>query len=208
MTEPSLIWEMASFLTEDWNLFLANSMPVRDANQFFLPISRSGPIFGNRGVSGIDGNMATACGLSQGNGKPTLAIVGDLTFLHDLNSLAMIAKSPTPIIVCVVNNGGGGIFSFLPISKRKEAFEEFIATTHQTRFEAAAKLFNLPYSHPQTPAELSDLLFQQGKNPHSCIIEMTTDRNENVRIHEQIITAIGTCLSSANSPSEIPVTLH
>lgn len=207
-TEPGIIWEIASFLSEDWNLFLANSMPIRDANQFFLPISRSGPIFGNRGVSGIDGNIATACGIAQGNEKPTLALIGDLTLLHDLNSLALLAKSKHPIIICVVNNSGGGIFSFLPVAKRKEFFEEFIATSHEIHFESAAKLFNIPYFHPQTPSQLNDLLSQQGKNPHSCIIEITTDRADNVRVHEQIITAIGTCLNSAHSPAEIPATLH
>ena len=208
LTEPNLIWEIASFLSEDWNLFLANSMPVRDANQFFLPSSRSGPIFGNRGVSGIDGNIATACGLAQGNGKATLAVIGDLTFLHDLNSLVLLNKSEQPVVICVVNNGGGGIFSFLPVSKRKEAFEEFIVASHGLSFEAAGKLFDLPYFHPKTSAEFRKLLHAQEKNPHSCIIEITTDRIENVRIHEQIIKAIGTCLSSANSPLEIPATLH
>lgn len=208
LTEPGLIWEIASFLSENWNLFLANSMPIRDANQFFLPISRCGQIYGNRGVSGIDGNLATACGLSYGNGKPTLAVVGDLTFLHDLSSLALLAKSPHPVVVCIVNNGGGGIFSFLPVSERKEAFEEFIAASHKINFEAAGKLFDLPYFHPQTPAELGDLLFQQEKNPRSCLIEITTDRTENFRVHEQIIKAISSCLNSADSSEAIPVNLH
>ena len=208
LTEPGLVWEIASFLSEDWNLFLANSMPVRDANQFFLPISRCGPIFGNRGVSGIDGNLATACGLSRGNGKPTLALIGDLTFLHDINSLALIAKSPFPIVICIVNNGGGGIFSFLPVSQRKEAFEEFIAASHEINFEAAGKLFDLPYFRPQTPAEFGALLFDQEKNPHTCLIEITTDRTENLRVHEQIIKAINTCLNSADSAGAIPANLH
>lgn len=208
LTEPRLIREIGSFLSKDWNLFLANSMPIRDANQFFFPVSHTGPIFGNRGVSGIDGNLATACGLAQGNGKATLAVVGDLTFLHDLSSLAMVAKSPQPIVICIVNNDGGGIFSFLPISKRKEAFEEFIAAPHGIHFEAAASLFKIPYFHPKTAAELNQLLLHQGKNPHTCLIEITTDRTENVCVHEQIITEIGTCLNYTNSPSEIPVTLH
>ena len=208
LTEPGLIWKIGSFLNKDWNLFLANSMPIRDANQFFIPAAQCGAIFGNRGVSGIDGNIATVCGLAQGNKQPTLAVVGDLTFLHDLNSLALLKKSSVPIVLCVVNNDGGGIFSFLPISNRKEAFEEFIATPHGISFEAAAKLFDIPYFHPQNASELDALFFHQGKNPHSCIIEITTDRSQNVKVHEQIITAIGTCLNSADSPSEIPVTLH
>ncbi len=208
LTEPGLIWEIASFLSPTWNLFLANSMPIRDADHFFLPVSSIAQIFGNRGVSGIDGNIATACGLSVGNNKPTLAVIGDLTFLHDLNSLAMLAKSPHPIVLCVVNNGGGGIFSFLPVSKREEAFESFIAAAHTTRFDAAAKLFDIPYFHPETPGEFGELLFDQEKNPHSCIIEIATDRAENFHVHQQLITTLGTCLNSANSPQETPITLH
>jgi 2-succinyl-5-enolpyruvyl-6-hydroxy-3-cyclohexene-1-carboxylate synthase len=207
LSEPSLVWEIASFLPEDWCLFLANSMPIRDADQFFLPASRCGTLFGNRGVSGIDGNIATACGIAQGGEKPTLALIGDLTFLHDLNSLALLSKLEHPVVLCVVNNGGGGIFSFLPVSKREEVFEEFIAASHQISFQSAASLFAIPYFHPETPAELGDLLFHQKKNPHSCIIEITTDRRENVQLHEQIIANVRTCLNSANSPAEIPVTL-
>jgi 2-succinyl-5-enolpyruvyl-6-hydroxy-3-cyclohexene-1-carboxylate synthase len=208
ITEPGLIWEIASQLPEDWNLFLANSMPIRDANQFFSPMLHQGSIFGNRGVSGIDGNLATACGLAKGNEKPTFAIVGDLTILHDLNSLALVAKSEVPIVICVVNNRGGGIFSFLPVSKRREAFEEFIAASHEIHLEAAAKLFDLPYFHPKTRAEFADLIKSQKQSSCSCVIEITTDRVENVHIHEQIIQAIAPCLNSADLPLEIPTTLH
>ncbi len=207
LSEPGIVWEIASFLSKDCCLFVGTSMPVRDANQFFFPHSSCGEIFGNRGVSGIDGIIATACGIAKGTGKPLLALVGDLTFLHDLTSLALLTKMEEPVILCVVNNGGGGIFSFLPVSKRKEAFEEFIVATHQITFASAASLFNLPYFHPETPAEFGDLLSRQKKQPHSCIIELTTDRAENVHIHEQIITSIGTCLTSANSPAGIPATL-
>jgi len=208
LTEPGLVWEIASFLSEDWCLFVGTSMPVRDANQFFLPACACGTIFGNRGVSGIDGIIATACGIAKGKDKPVLALIGDLTFLHDLTSLALLSKLKQPVILCVVNNGGGGIFSFMPISKRKEVFEEFIAASHEITFESAACLFDIPYFHPETPAEFGDLLFHQKKQPHSCIIEITTDRTENVQLHEQIISCIGTCLNSANSPVEIPSTLH
>jgi 2-succinyl-5-enolpyruvyl-6-hydroxy-3-cyclohexene-1-carboxylate synthase len=208
LSEPGLIWEIASFLSGDWCLFLGNSMPIRDANQFFLPASGCAGIFGNRGVSGIDGIIATACGIAKGTAKPLLALMGDLTFLHDLTSLALLSKLEQPVVLCVVNNGGGGIFSFLPVSKRKEAFEEFIAASHEIAFAPAAALFDIPYFHPKTPAELSELLFQQKKEPHSCIIEITTDRIENVQIHEQIIDIINRCLNSASSLTEILATLH
>lgn len=193
LSEPGLMWKLSSLLTEEWNLFLGNGMPVRDANQF---LSNNCRIFGNRGVSGIDGNIGTAAGIAQATGKPTFAVIGDQAFLHDLNSLAQLTKISVPVAICVVNNGGGGIFSFLPISKRKEAFEEYIAAAHDLTFEAAGTLFGLPYFQS---------LHAFFAKPQSCIIEITTDRQENVRLHEHIIQEIGQCL---NSPQETLAFLH
>lgn len=202
LTEPGLIPHIASLLAEDWALFLSNSMPIRDANQFFRPNVESGPIFGNRGVSGIDGNIATAAGYAQGARKPTVALLGDLAFLHDINSLPYLNKIDYPLVLCVVNNDGGGIFSFMPISKRQESFETFWGTSHKITFEHAAALFKIPYYHPSSPSELQELIADQKKNSHSCIIEITTDRKENVRLHEQINEAIKACLQ--NLPEEVP----
>ncbi len=211
LTEPSIIPQIASLISEDWALFLANSMPIRDTNQFFCPNVSCGPIFGNRGVSGIDGNIATAAGIAQGTKKPTLALLGDLAFLHDLNSLAYLSKIDYPLVLCVVNNGGGGIFSFLPIGQKKEnkeAFETVLATAHEISFAPAAELFGIPYFQPDTLSELSELFLQQKKHPRSCIIEITTDRAQNVTVHQQIVTAVRTCLNSAHSQEEIPAFLH
>lgn len=208
LTEPGIIHHMASFLGSEWALFLANSMPIRDANQFFSPQTRSGPIFGNRGVSGIDGNIATAAGIAQGCGKPMFALIGDLALLHDLNSLNYLNKTDQPVVICVVNNSGGGIFSFLPIAKRKECFEDCVATAHGISFQTAAQLFSVPYFHPQIPADFSELLSALQNKPRSCLIEITTDRAENVRVHEQILNQLGTCLNSARSIEETLAFLH
>jgi 2-succinyl-5-enolpyruvyl-6-hydroxy-3-cyclohexene-1-carboxylate synthase len=208
LTEPGLIPLVASLMSEGWALFLANSMPVRDANQFFSATGGCGPIFGNRGVSGIDGNIATAAGMAQGTKKPTIALLGDLAFLHDLNSLAYLRDISTPVLLCVVNNGGGGIFSFLPISHRKEAFETFFAAAHPFSFSSAADLFGIPYYRPQSFLEFQELLLKQKEKPQSGIIEIVTDRVENVAVHEQINTAIRTCLNSASSLEETPALLH
>lgn len=208
ITEPSLIPPIASLLSEDWALFLANSMPIRDANLFFNSQISCGPIFGNRGVSGIDGNIATAAGIAKATRKPTLALLGDLAFLHDLNSLAYLNKIDLPLLLCVVNNGGGGIFSFLPISQRGESFEKFFAAAHEITFAPAAALFGIPYFHATSLSELKELFFEQKKSPRSCIIEITTDRAQNVQIHESINAAISRCLNSACSPEETLAILH
>lgn len=178
LSEPAIAHLLAQKNTA---LFLGNSMPIRDAN-CYLPLV-SGPVFANRGLSGIDGNVATACGIAIGAQKHTMALLGDLSFLHDLNSLALIAKSSYPCTLIVINNQGGGIFSFLPLDQPEIIKETFFATTHDLSFSSAAKLFSLPYYAPQDLSSLKKLLQQ---DPHSCIIELVTNRQKNLFDHKQI----------------------
>jgi 2-succinyl-5-enolpyruvyl-6-hydroxy-3-cyclohexene-1-carboxylate synthase len=178
VSEPGVVRFINDHLPSDWALFLANSMPIRDADNFFFPKRKMGPVFSNRGISGIDGNIATAVGIAGACKRPTLALLGDQTFLHDLNSLAQVKKSEVPVILLIFNNGGGGIFSFLPVAQKTDCFEEYFAGAHSLTFEHAAALFDIPYSR-----NWEELIHQK----HSCIIEVTTCRKENVQLHQQIV---------------------
>jgi 2-succinyl-5-enolpyruvyl-6-hydroxy-3-cyclohexene-1-carboxylate synthase len=169
-------------------LFLGNSMPVRDADSFYFPQEDVGPIFANRGLSGIDGNVATCFGIAQT--RPVIAVMGDQTLLHDLNSLALLKKSRYPIHLVVINNGGGGIFSFIDIAEKKELLDPFFANAHGWNFEAAARLFDLPYVR----AEDFDALKVQGK---SCLVEFVCNRRENLVRHRALQEAIECLLSSS-----------
>jgi 2-succinyl-5-enolpyruvyl-6-hydroxy-3-cyclohexene-1-carboxylate synthase len=193
-SEPGLFRFLHHHLPAHWALFLANSMVVRDADQFFFPRFFRGPIFGKRGLAGIDGNIATAIGIAEGSQRPTLAVLGDLATLHDLNSLALIKKAKHPVVFCVINNRGGGIFNFLPIAEKKDVFEEFFAAAHTFQFEEAAKMFQLPYHSLNESSILSRAL----KEEKSCILELTTNRQENVTLHTTIFEELKTCLSSAS----------
>ncbi len=177
MTEPSFFWHLQKILKLP--LVLPNSMPVRDADTFFFPKSNSFPIYSNRGVSGSDGNIATAVGIAEGLQSPVLAIFGDIAVLHDLNSLALIKKAKYPVICVIINNQGGGIFSFLPIAEKTDLLEEFFATAHNFTFEKAAAFFELPYSN-----DLSAAL----ESPLSQIIEIRTNRQDNVIHHKELNT--------------------
>lgn len=186
LSEPSLFFSLSSLLTEKHALFLANSMPIRDANHFFYPSSSSSPIFANRGLSGIDGNIATAVGIAEGLQKPVIAALGDLTFLHDMNSLALLKKSRYPVICLVINNQGGGIFSFLPVNEKKEAFEEYFATAHDFTFSHLAPLFSLPYTHLESKTWKETLEKALEQNV-SCILEISSNRKENHALHKEIL---------------------
>lgn len=169
-------------------LFIANSMPIRDANWFFFPENARGPVFASRGLSGIDGNIATCSGISST--QPLIGIIGDQTALHDINSLALLKKSPHPATLLIINNGGGGIFSFVSIPQKEKIAEEVFAAAHSLSFQKAAELFELTYTRVQRADELAPLW---GKTQ---IIEVATTRRENVALHRTLNQEIASCLSS------------
>lgn len=194
LSEPALFHHLPSWVKEDTPLFIGNSLPIREADAFFSPFHQTGPIFGNRGLSGIDGNIATTIGLAKGLNKPLLAIMGDLTCLHDLTSLAQLKNSPVPLTLLVINNDGGGIFSFLPIAKRKSVFETYFATPHGLDLKHAATLFDLHYEHVNTLEETETVL----ASSRPQLIEMRTNREENFDLHQNIIAHIKEVLTSTS----------
>jgi 2-succinyl-5-enolpyruvyl-6-hydroxy-3-cyclohexene-1-carboxylate synthase len=116
---------LGSELPDDSALFVGSSRPIRDIEGFAKP--RNGlSIFANRGLAGIDGNLSTVFGMAE-EFKSTFAVLGDLTFLHDLTALVSPSKSDCRIFV--INNGGGGIFSTLP-QAGVNGFEKIFGTPH------------------------------------------------------------------------------
>ncbi|HEX4839991.1 MAG TPA: 2-succinyl-5-enolpyruvyl-6-hydroxy-3-cyclohexene-1-carboxylic-acid synthase [Rhabdochlamydiaceae bacterium] len=181
-SEPGLIRFLQHHLPPHYSLFFANSMPIRDGDQFFFPRFHRGPIYAKRGTSGIDGNIAMITGLAEGSQRPIFAVIGDLTALHDLNSLALLQKCKVPVILLVINNQGGGIFSFLSIAQKKEMFEEYVAGAHPWQFEDAAKMFHLPYLLMTEPSHLTKILREEKTH----LIEFKTNRVENRQLHMAI----------------------
>jgi 2-succinyl-5-enolpyruvyl-6-hydroxy-3-cyclohexene-1-carboxylate synthase len=186
ISEPKLFHFLQHALPSNWALFVGNSMPIRDADSFFFPKRPPAALMANRGVSGIDGNIATACGVAEALQTPLLAVLGDQTLLHDLNSLALITKEKTPKILIVCNNGGGGIFSFLPISKEKKLLEKYFSAAHPLSFESAAKMFSIPYLLCQSTQQLETTLRSVFKTPKHFLVEIQTNRDENVLQHKQL----------------------
>ena len=181
-SEPGLIRFLHHHLPPHWSLFFANSMPVRDANQFFFPRFHRAPIFGKRGTSGIDGNIATIAGLAEGCQRPVFAVLGDLSALHDINSLPLLQKCKVPVILLTINNQGGGVFHFLPIAEKKQMLEKYWATAHAWQFQEAAKMFHLPYLSITDPSSLTRAVREE----KTVFIEMHTNREENHTLHNTI----------------------
>ncbi len=175
-------------------LLIANSMPIRDADMHAARTSAPLTIAVNRGASGIDGLIATAVGHARATHATTTVHVGDLSLLHDLGSLALVRASPIPLVIVVVNNDGGGIFHFLPLADHPELLEPWATAPHGTSFEGVAHAFALHYEAPKTRNDLALALERaRGRGElsnQSTLIEVTTDRSENLHFHKALQSAV------------------
>lgn len=186
LTEPSVAHHLSRLVRADHVLVLGNSMPVRDADTFSVADGAPIDVVVNRGASGIDGTVATAVGVAEATDRPVTLLCGDLTLLHDLNSLAAATRSRRPIHTIVINNDGGGIFSFLPVAHHEQDFERFFGTPHRLQFEHAAHMFGLGYQTPRDVPSFKAAYEGAIRGTTSTIIEVTTDRRSNVSEHRRL----------------------
>src|SRR5690625_277409 len=120
LREDEVIRDLIQLVPADSILFVANSMPVRDVDTFLLQMEKKVKLHANRGVSGIDGTMSSALGVAATTRQRVTLIIGDLSFYHDMNSLLAAKHYELDITIVLINNNGGGIFSFLPQAQRSE----------------------------------------------------------------------------------------
>ncbi len=182
LNELAITRSLSDLLSADTGLFLSSSMPVRDMDMYGLPGSKDiVHIAANRGASGIDGVISSSLGYSHGLQKAVTLLIGDIAFLHDLSALQFINAHVQPLTIVLVNNGGGGIFSFLPVSEYSEVFETFFATPHKWTFADTARQFNLAYFQPQSITDFEHDYRQVQTGGKPALIELITDRQANTR---------------------------
>ncbi|MGY3928939.1 2-succinyl-5-enolpyruvyl-6-hydroxy-3-cyclohexene-1-carboxylic-acid synthase [Aeromonas simiae] len=131
-------------------LFVGNSMPARLMDMLGTPGHGPSRVMTNRGASGIDGLIASACGFAESSALPTTLLIGDLSALHDLNSLALLTKRRAPLVLVLLNNDGGSIFNMLPVPTAEGLRESYYRLPHGLDFAHAAAMFGLNYVAPQT----------------------------------------------------------
>jgi 2-succinyl-5-enolpyruvyl-6-hydroxy-3-cyclohexene-1-carboxylate synthase len=144
----------------------------------------------------VDGTTATATGFAAGLDLPVTALMGDLAFLHDLNSLNLVRKSHRPIIIVVINNDGGGIFSFLPTAGLEGCFEKYFATPHGLTFESVAGMYGLSYYQPKTREAFLSSYREAIEKGASAVLEVKTDRKENRDLHARLIKQMHNALEA------------
>ncbi len=172
------------------DLFLGNSMPIRDADMYGSINGTDGLVLANRGASGIDGTIASSAGFSFARKRIVTAVIGDLSALHDLNSISLLSRDGIRVILIIINNDGGGIFSFLPISAYPETFERYFGVPHGYQFNNIAKMFGIEYTQVQKPDELKKAYQNALKKGTSRIIEVSTNRPENLKLHKDLQTQL------------------
>ena len=167
-------------------LFVASSRPIRDIEAFALPRDQARiPVFANRGLAGIDGNISTAMGISHHFNR-SVALLGDLAFLHDISALTNLEESDLTIIV--VDNNGGGIFSTLP-QRGVEYFESVFGTPHNKDLKKIATSFGVKAVEVTSVAELLQAFEAKEKKSQSSIrviIAKMPDRESNAENLEAI----------------------
>lgn len=186
LNEISAARLVTQLIPKGTGLYLANSMPIRDMDMYADYRGAVVHTAGNRGASGIDGLIASAAGYAQGLNAPVTLVCGDLAALHDINSLAMLKDVRQPVVLVIVNNGGGGIFSFLPIAQTSDVFERCFGTPHPFMFSAAAAMFELNYHQPQSVQAFTQAYMSAIKSQSSTIIEVMTGRGANLQTHRSL----------------------
>ena len=178
-------------------LYVGNSMPIRDLDLSAAPSGKPIRVLGNRGVNGIDGVLSSALGASAAGDEPLLAVIGDLSFHHDLNGLAAFREGRARATIVVIQNDGGGIFSFLPVARHGEVFERYFGTPHGLDLAKAAALYGLPHHRCTTAEELRDRARASLASRESVILEVRTDRAENRAAHHALAEAARRAVEAA-----------
>jgi 2-succinyl-5-enolpyruvyl-6-hydroxy-3-cyclohexene-1-carboxylate synthase len=189
LSEPLVSRSLGQWLDGTATLFVASSMPIRDVEEF-LPAREAGPgVLANRGANGIDGTVSSAFGAAAAGQGPVVLLIGDVALAHDIGGLVSARRLQLPLTIVLLNNDGGGIFHFLPIAGETDAFEQHIATPHGLDFANAAALYGCGFDRPASLGALRAAVERSIAGSGTTIIEVRTDRVENLALHRRVAEA-------------------
>ncbi len=189
LDEGALAGILFESLSENTDLVASSSMPIRDVDTFFNKTSKDIQVYANRGTNGIDGVVSTALGIQAATKRPGFLLIGDLAFLHDINGLVVTRFNETDLTIVIMNNDGGGIFSYLPQSTETNYFEHLFGTPTGLEFSAIATMYDAQYDVVHTKEDFQTVL-SKDKTKNIRIIEVRTDRKINTETHRKLWVAI------------------
>jgi 2-succinyl-5-enolpyruvyl-6-hydroxy-3-cyclohexene-1-carboxylate synthase len=157
-------------------------------------------VLANRGVNGIDGITSSALGVAAGQSGPVVCLLGDLAFLHDVSALAALSgPAAGSCTLVVLDNGGGGIFNFLPHAEAlpAERFERLFGTAPAASVASVGRGFGLPVAEVATLGELDAALGRfVGVEPCALVRVAVPERAENRSLHDRVHAAVGGALGA------------
>lgn len=211
--EPRVASELGALLPQATTLFVASSMPVREIETFW-PVRDDPPrVLCNRGANGIDGIVSSAFGAAAAERGPVVLLIGDVALAHDIGGLLAARRLGLKLTIVLLDNGGGGIFDFLPVAESAFAREEdplareagpgarardiytrHIATPTGLDFADAAKLYGLDHERVEDVRSFRAALERALASERSGIVEVRGDRGENVKLHACLWKAVSAAL--------------
>lgn len=196
--DGAAVYEAVQLLPPAASLFIGNSLPARLLDQFGRRLDRADiAVYANRGASGIDGNISTALGVGAARpDRPLAAIVGDITFYHDMNGLLAVHRCGVPVTILLLNNNGGGIFHRLPIRDYDPAFTEYFLTPHGLDFSHAAKLYGLDYIRADARADFRQAFGEALGSGRSTVVEVHTDARADLARRNAVVQKVFERLST------------
>jgi 2-succinyl-5-enolpyruvyl-6-hydroxy-3-cyclohexene-1-carboxylate synthase len=187
---------LGATLPEGAVLLAGNSMPVRDMDAFIGRGAQRLRCVGNRGANGIDGLVSTALGMAAAADGPVVAVVGDIAFLHDLNALLAARRHGLAATIVVLNNDGGGIFSFLPqaAAARRgvglpEHFEELFGTPHGVELGPLVRALGADHREVSS-RDLAAAVAASIATAGLQVLEVRTERTRNVELHRELLAEV------------------
>jgi 2-succinyl-5-enolpyruvyl-6-hydroxy-3-cyclohexene-1-carboxylate synthase len=223
LSEPRVASELGVLLPQEATLFVASSMPVRDVETFW-PVREDPPrVLCNRGANGIDGVVSSAFGAAAAERGPVVLLIGDVALAHDVGGLLAARRLGLKLTIVLLDNGGGGIFDFLPIADAamaraaqtasapgswkdmpaqdrpndgaaQDVYTRHIATPTGLNFKDAASLYGLEHERVEDVKQLRVALERALAHGGSSIVEVRGEREANARLHKQLWAAVSAAL--------------
>ena len=181
--EAAAVRELVAALGPDATVYVSNSMPIRLLDAFLPAASQPVHFLGHRGASGIDGLVSAAAGAAAADRGPVVLLTGDLALLHDVGGLRLAEGLPRGLTIVVLDNDGGGIFSFLPVAEQGEAvdFEGLFRTPHGLDFAHLAPLHSADFVRTRAVEEYRDRLGGGLEDPGLRLVHVPLDRDGQVK---------------------------
>jgi 2-succinyl-5-enolpyruvyl-6-hydroxy-3-cyclohexene-1-carboxylate synthase len=191
--EPKLLAALEPALPDGAVVWLSSSMPVRDVEACFPSSPKPLRFLANRGANGIDGVVSSAAGAALATGRPSFLLTGELALLHDLGGLLAAARAGAELTIVCLDNGGGGIFDFLPVAEHAdpELYERNIATPSGVDLERVAALAGIGHARAETLDALQAAVARPG------LVVVPTDRVRNVALHRELAERVARALEPA-----------